>query len=67
VPLHPDVISDLRSLDLDQEAAHMRSAGLGDWEINARLARLHEVQSQGMITGKAWGGRIYDLGWVRAF
>ncbi|MEV6868399.1 hypothetical protein AB0M44_46400 [Streptosporangium subroseum] len=57
-PFDPDVVADLRKLDLEEEARSMRASGLGIVEISGRIERLKELQDRGMITGKAWRGRI---------
>ncbi|WP_329425991.1 hypothetical protein OG339_37695 [Streptosporangium sp. NBC_01495] len=57
-PFDPGVLADLRKLDLEDEARHMRASGLGVVEISGRIERLKEMQDSGMITGKAWRGRI---------
>ncbi|WP_371782420.1 WXG100-like domain-containing protein [Streptosporangium subroseum] len=57
-PFDPGVLADLRKLDLEEEARRMRASGLGIVETGGRIERLKELQDHGMITGKAWRGRI---------
>lgn len=59
-PLHPSIVSTLRTVTDDQVAAVLRQTHLPDESIDGVLARLREMSGRGMITGDAWPAKIQD-------
>lgn len=58
-PLDPEVVSELRRLDLGRAADILRDGGHGQAAVRGVLARVLELRG-GEITGEAWPGRIAD-------
>jgi len=63
VPLSDEVVNAARGVDPGQLSATLRATGISDTAIDGVVARLGEVQSQGMITGDAWPG-VINGAWV---
>lgn len=58
VPLSDEVMSNVRAVDPGQLRSMLQGMGLGGPATDGALARLREVQTNGMITGAAWPGVI---------
>lgn len=58
VPLSDEVMNSVRAVDPGQMRSMLQGMGLGGPATDGALARLREVQTNGMITGAAWPGVI---------
>lgn len=58
-----ETLAQVRAVDRDQLAGRWRECGLSDAAIDGALRRLEEVQEEGSITGRTWGGKVCDKGW----
>jgi glycosyltransferase involved in cell wall biosynthesis len=64
--LSPDVLEQVRAVDLDAFREMLLARGIGDEAVNGAVARLAEIQHAGMIAGAAYDGRIYDYSRIDA-
>lgn len=56
-PLDPSLLSSLQSVDVNQLAQNLIDAGIPQPNVAQAIARLQEIQNNGMITGEAWAGQ----------
>lgn len=59
-PLDPSLLNSLQSVDVNQLAQNLTNAGIPQPNVAQAIARLQEIQSNGMITGEAWAGQSMD-------
>jgi uncharacterized protein YoaH (UPF0181 family) len=55
-PLNADLVAQLRLVDVEQVAGHLRETGLSERAVAGAIARLEEVRRDGTISGSAWLG-----------
>jgi hypothetical protein len=60
LPLSGGAMQDVNSLHPVEFENMLRASGLSDPAIDGAVGRLRELQTNGMITGQAWGGEITD-------
>jgi hypothetical protein len=58
-PLNAKVLEKVRSVTAGELADELGNCGIGEESIKGAVERLREAQS-GLITGRAWAGRIED-------
>ena len=61
-PLDPSVLAPVRAIDPQAFADMLRADGIPEAGVQGGVARLREIQDQGMITGQAWENHLqwYD-------
>ncbi|GAB3768365.1 hypothetical protein [Microlunatus parietis] len=64
--LSPEVFNHVTSVDCNELRTSLEASGLSEPAVAGALARLEEIQSNGMINGSAWLGKIVDAFWRTA-
>lgn len=59
-PLSPEVLAHVRAVDLSAFRDMLLARGITEQAADGAVARLREIQEEGMITGRAFGGEIHS-------